>query len=174
MLERKGDVAGREVGKMRQGREGLLSGRGPFAGVWGPFCRKGGLSSMDFCLIFPKLCPGGSSRWRGGVPWPAISPRGCKGGEGGRGMQRGYGQGGDRISRAGVAAGGLGLQGRVTVGCGLRLCRRRKKYKKPGKKTTPRHHPWHRTPPPRPHHSPHRLPQPPRAAPCVGTTDPRF
>lgn len=58
-------MAGREVGKMRQGREGLLSGRGPFAGVWGPFCRKGGLSSIDFCPVFPKLCPGGRSRWRG-------------------------------------------------------------------------------------------------------------
>ena len=57
-------MAGREVGKMRQGREGLLSSRGPFVGVWGPFCRKGGLSSLDFQLVFPKLCPGGSSRWR--------------------------------------------------------------------------------------------------------------
>lgn len=43
LARRKGDVASREVGKMRQGREGLLSSRGPFARVWGPFRRKGGV-----------------------------------------------------------------------------------------------------------------------------------
>lgn len=52
-------MAGREVGKMRQGREGLLSSRGPFAGVWGPFCRKGGLSSLDFSAGLPEALPWG-------------------------------------------------------------------------------------------------------------------
>lgn len=133
-------MAGREVGKMRQGREGLFSSRGPFAGVWGPFCRKGGLFWLDFSAGLPEALPWGQQPLarvgcfsaRSFLQWVLRRRRGERGCRGV--MAR---AGARDFSGGGVAAGGLGLQGRVTMGYRLRLCSRRENPRSRQRKPPP-------------------------------------
>lgn len=184
MLERKGDVAGREVGKMRQGREGLLSSRGPFAGVWGPFCRKGGLFSLDFSVGLPEALPWGqqppmrvgcsSARsffvffFPMGAGEKDTRVEGCKGGDG-------QGEGKIRFLEVGAAAGGLGAPGSGHHGIRSQAPETTRKIQEARKEKSPPATTLGTVPlPPGPTTPRTASPRPPRAAPCVGTTDPRF